>query len=296
MNAIIEQFIFFMDVERGVSPNTIDSYKRDLEKFFRYLKKINKSNKLASVSRDDITDFLMYLKDSELCTTSIARNLAALKTFWKFMVAEQVLTENVAAIVDTPRIWKTVPDVLNRNEVEMLLEAPSRKTKQGLRDKAILELMYAAGLRVSEVSDLKKTNINIDADFVKCRGKGGKERIIPIGKESHKAIEIYLKRARSKMSKNCEDEHLFLSRLGKKISRQSLWKMIKKYSIQCGIRKHITPHTLRHSFATHLLEGGADLRGVQEMLGHADISTTQIYTHINKEKLKGTHEKYHPRG
>ena len=296
MNDIIEQFIFFMEVERGVSPNTIDSYKRDLVKFFRYLKKIKKSNKLASVSRDDITEFLMYLKDSGLSTTSIARNLAALKTFWKFMVAEQVLSENVAAIVDTPKIWKTIPDVLNRSEVELLLEAPSGKTKQGLRDKAILELMYAAGLRVSEVSDLKKTNVNTDADFVKCKGKGGKERIIPIGKEARKAVEIYVKRVRGKMIKNTGDEHLFLSRLGEKISRQSLWKMIKKYSIQCGIKKHITPHTLRHSFATHLLEGGADLRGVQEMLGHADISTTQIYTHINKEKLKGIHEKYHPRG
>jgi integrase/recombinase XerD len=293
---IIDQFIFFMQVERGVSDNTIDSYRRDLDKFMEYLKRINKSEKLESVSREDIIEFLMFLKDNEMATSTIARNLAALKTFWKFMVSEQIVRDNAAAVVETPKTWKFIPDVLNRTEVEMLLEKPPGNTSSGIRDKAILELMYASGLRVSEVSDLKKTSVNIDVGFVKCSGKGGKERIIPVGNAAKKAIEHYLTKVRKKVAAKKGDNHLFLSRLGRRISRQSLWKMIKKYADLCGIKKHISPHTLRHSFATHLLEGGADLRGVQEMLGHADISTTQIYTHINKEKLKGIHEKYHPRG
>ena len=292
---LIEQFIFFMQAERGVSKNTIDSYRRDLKKFILYLGKINKKNSLKTVSKDDIVDFLMLLKDNKMATASIARNLASLKTFWKFLVSERIMEENIAAVIETPKIWKSVPDVLNKKEVEMLLEKPSANTVLGIRDKAILELMYASGLRVSEVSDLKKTNINTAAEFIKCTGKGGKERIIPLGKEAKKNIERYIAKVRYKLSKRTGDDHLFLSRLGKKISRQSLWKMIKKYADHCGIHKHITPHTLRHSFATHLLEGGAELRGVQEMLGHADISTTQIYTHINKEKLRGIHEKYHPR-
>jgi integrase/recombinase XerD len=237
----------------------------------------------------------MYLKDLKLSATTIARNLAALKTFWKFLVAEQIVRENVAAVVETPKTWKTVPDTLNRSEVEKLLDAPPKKGWMGVRDKAILELMYATGLRVSEVKDLKKANVNLEAGFVKCLGKGGKERIVPLGKVAEKAVSKYISSARTKLTKNTQDDHLFLSRLGKKLSRQSLWKIIQKYAALAGIKKHITPHSLRHSFATHLLEGGAELRGVQEMLGHADISTTQIYTHINKDKLRKIHKEYHPR-
>lgn len=289
----IQNFIYFLEVERGVSGNTIQSYRHDLEKFQDHLNKIKKD--VSAVSRDDIVGFLMKLKDAGLSTTTIARNLAALKTFWKFMVAEQLVKENVASTVETPRIWKTVPDVLNSQEVEKLLEAPKDKGWMGIRDRAILELMYATGLRVSEVKDLKKPNVNLDAGFVKCSGKGGKERIVPLGGVAEKAITRYLDRAYPKLSAKSNDEHLFLSRLGKGLSRQSLWKMIQRYAREAGIKKHITPHTLRHSFATHLLEGGAELRGVQEMLGHADISTTQIYTHVNKDKLRKVHEKYHPR-
>jgi integrase/recombinase XerD len=239
--------------------------------------------------------FLVQLKKDGLAATSIARNLASLKTFWKFLAMERIVPENVAAVIETPKTWKTIPDVLNRQEVEKLLGAPSRKGLTGPRDKAILELMYATGLRVSEVKDLKKANVNLEAGFVKCSGKGGKERVVPLGKVAKDAIERYIATSRKKLLSKKEDEHLFLSRLGKRLSRQSIWKIIQKYAKQAGIKKHITPHTLRHSFATHLLEGGAELRGVQEMLGHADISTTQIYTHINKDKLKKVHDKYHPR-
>ncbi|MFC1644205.1 site-specific tyrosine recombinase XerD [Candidatus Omnitrophota bacterium] len=294
MKEYIEHFIHFLEVERGVSQNTVQAYKRDLQKFAGYIGKTGKN--VSRVKREDLTGFLMYLKDQGLSSSTIARNLAALKTFWKFLVAEQVVRENVAAIVETPRTWKNIPDVLSKEEIEKLLEVPSRKGWMGIRDRAILELMYAAGLRVSEVKDLKKTNVNMEPSFVKCSGKGGKERIVPLGKVAQKAIARYIENVRGKMSKKTQDEHLFLSRLGKKLSRQSLWKMIRKYAREAGIKKHITPHTLRHSFATHLLEGGAELRGVQEMLGHADISTTQIYTHVDKERLRKVHKQFHPRG
>jgi len=294
VNEHIEQFIYFMEFERGVSPNTLESYRRDLLKFAAYLN--GKGIALSAVERATIGDFLMHLKDNGLSATSIARNLAALKTFWKFLVSERRTGENVAAIVETPKIWKNIPDVLNREEVEKLLDAPPNKGCAGLRDRAVLELMYATGMRVSEVGDLKKGDINLESGFARCFGKGGKERIVPVGRIAKEAVSRYLERSRDKLrSAKAVDDHLFLSRLGKKLSRQSIWKMIQKYTAVAGIKKHITPHTLRHSFATHLLEGGAELRGVQEMLGHADISTTQIYTHVDKERLRKVHEKYHPR-
>ncbi|MFH1395437.1 MAG: site-specific tyrosine recombinase XerD [Candidatus Omnitrophota bacterium] len=293
MKKYIEEFLYFMEVERGVSENTIFSYQHDLKKFERYIQDINKS--VSEITREDIVEFLMRLKDIGLSAVTIARNLAALKTFWKFLVEEQVVKENVAGIIETPKTWKNIPEVLNIEEVERLLEAPDKKTLLGVRDSAILELMYAAGLRVSEVNALEVPNVNLEANFVKCYGKGGKERIVPIGKLAENAIENYLRDVRPKLLGKGESRHLFLSRLGRKISRQSLWKIIRKYARLAGITKNITPHTLRHSFATHLLEGGAELRGLQEMLGHADISTTQIYTHVNKEKLRKIHKEFHPR-
>ncbi|NQT32768.1 MAG: site-specific tyrosine recombinase XerD, partial [Candidatus Omnitrophica bacterium] len=286
----IDNFTYFLEVERGVSANTIESYAHDLRKFSDFMKRHKKD--VSGVTREDIVKFLMQLKDQELSSSTIARNLAALKTFWKFLVAEQIVRENVASIVDTPKTWKTIPDVLTKEEVETLLAAPPDKGWMGIRDRAILELMYASGLRVSEVKDLKKIHVNLESDFVKCSGKGGKERIVPLGRVAKKAIARYIEKALPKLAKKTGDDHLFLSRLGKKLSRQSIWKLIKKHAAQSGIKKKITPHTLRHSFATHLLEGGAELIGVQEMLGHSDISTTQVYTHVTKDKLKKVHEKY----
>lgn len=293
MKQHIDNFLTFLEVERGVSRNTILSYRRDVKKFAEYLASSGKD--LASLDREDILEFMMGLKDKGLSATTIARNLAALKTFWKFLVAEQVIRENVAAVVETPKTWKNIPDVLSKEEVEKLLDAPPRNELSGIRDKAILELMYATGLRVSEVKDLKKANVNLEAGFVKCSGKGGKERIVPLGKYAERAVREYVDRVRAKLAGKSGSEHLFLSRLGRHLSRQSVWKMIRKYAAVSGVKKHITPHTLRHSFATHLLDGGAELRGVQEMLGHADISTTQVYTHVSKDKLRKVHEKYHPR-
>lgn len=293
MQKYIDQFIDFMEVERGVSTNTIQAYRRDIQKFMEYVKRIKKD--IAGVSREDVTGFMMHLKKKGLSAGTIARNLASLKTFWKFLVMERIVPENITAVIETPKTWKTIPEVLNRQEVERLLNAPRTRSTAGIRDRAILELMYATGLRVSEVNGLKKTNVNLEAGFVKCSGKGGKERVVPLGGVARGAIEKYLESARQKLSAKTKDEHLFLSKLGRSLSRQSIWKMIQKYAKEAGIKKHIMPHTLRHSFATHLLEGGADLRGVQEMLGHADISTTQVYTHISKDKLKKVHDKYHPR-
>ncbi|MDD4013345.1 MAG: site-specific tyrosine recombinase XerD [Candidatus Omnitrophica bacterium] len=289
----ISRFIDFLEVERGMSPNTLEAYRRDIEKFMAFLKRIGKD--ISSAVREDITDFMLELKDSGMGASSIARNLAALKTFWKFLVAEQLSSENIAAAVETPKTWQTIPDVLNREEVECLLEAPRGRKWSVARDRAILEVMYATGLRVSEIKDLKKGWVNLESGYVKCMGKGGKERIVPLGKVAEKAVRTYLENTGPAAPVSGAEGYLFLSRAGKPISRQSLWKMIKKYALKAGITKCITPHTLRHSFATHLLEGGAELRGVQEMLGHADISTTQIYTHVNKDKLRGIHEKYHPR-
>ncbi|MFH1798768.1 MAG: site-specific tyrosine recombinase XerD [Candidatus Omnitrophota bacterium] len=294
MKEYIEQFVYFLEAERGVSVNTVVSYRRDLLKFSGYIKKHGKA--VRAVKREDITAFLMFLKDKGLSVTTIARNLAALKTFWKFLAGEQIVRENTASDIESPKIWQKVPNVLSKEEVETLLDAPKKSGWMGTRDRAVLELMYATGLRVSEVKDLKKANTNLEANFVKCMGKGGKERIVPLGKMAVGAVKEYLESGREKMFKKSLDDHLFLSRLGRKISRQSLWKMIHRYARQAGIKKVITPHTLRHSFATHLLEGGAELRGVQEMLGHADISTTQIYTHIDKARLRGIHKKFHPRG
>ena len=293
MDEYIQNFIYFLDVERGMSANTIASYKHDLEKFAAYLKRRHKD--VSAVKREDLLEFMMWLKDNGLSASSIARNLAALKTFWKFLVSEQMAKENIAAVVETPKTWKNIPDPLNREEVVRLLDSPPAKGAEGVRDRAILELMYATGMRVSEVNHLKTVSINLDAGFVKCLGKGGKERIVPMGKVAENAVKKYVEGARKKMAAKSGDNHLFLSRLGKGLSRQSIWKMIQKYAGLAGIKKHITPHTLRHSFATHLLEGGAELRGVQEMLGHSDISTTQIYTHVTTDKLKKVHEKFHPR-
>jgi integrase/recombinase XerD len=211
-------------------------------------------------------------------------------------VQERLAKEDIPGVLESPKLIRPLPNVLGAQEVDRLLAAPDLRDWMGIRDKAALELMYATGMRVSELAELSMEGLNLDVGFIKCRGKGDKERIVPIGKTAKEAIERYLEKVRPGLQKNASrDSHLFLSRLGKKISRVSFWKMIKKNAKIARIKKEITPHTLRHSFATHLLERGADLRVVQEMLGHADISTTQIYTHINKERLKSIHRQFHPR-
>lgn len=294
MLELVNQFLDYLSVERGLSQNTIKSYRQDLIKFIEYISSRN-IKKIENVTKPDISRYPFFVKDKGLSASSISRNLVAVKTFFRFLTAERIIAEDVAELMESPRLLRSLPEVLGMSEVSRMLEAPNKRDLLGARDKAALELMYATGMRVSEMVELMVGNLNLDMGFIRCVGKGGKERIIPVGREAKFALTKYLAKSRPKLSKLSQDRHLFLSRLGRKISRQSFWKMIKKYARLVGIKRKIAPHTLRHSFATHLLERGADLRVVQEMLGHADISTTQIYTHINKERLKSIHHKYHPR-
>ena len=294
MEEFIKEFMDYLSVERGLSKNTLESYSRDLNKYTEYLKKRGISN-LDRVKRPDIQDFMMGLKGNKLNASSIARNLVAIKVFHRYLTSQRLLKEDVTSVIETPKLWKTLPDVLDEKEVEAILESPNTRLKQGLRDKAALELMYATGMRVSELVNLKLTDLHMDMGFVRCMGKGQKERIIPVGSKAKEAIQKYLEKARPKFLKKSESGALFLTRLGKQMSRQTFWMVIKHYVKDTRIKKRVTPHTLRHSFATHLLQNGADLRIVQELLGHVNISTTQIYTHINKERLKQIHQKFHPR-
>ena len=295
MQEFVESFLNYLAVERSLSKNTIISYKRDLRKYIGYLKNCP-INSLSESSRKNISDFMFTLKDKGLSASSISRNLAAIKVFHRFLLRERILKTDPSGLLESPKLWKKIPDVLSIEEVEDLLRSCDLHQMQGLRDRAILELMYATGLRVSEAVNLKVQDVNFDAGFLRCIGKGSKERIVPLGRQAIISVKRYLEKARPKLAKNASDDSiLFLSRLGKRISRQSFWKLVKYYARRARIKKELKPPTLRHSFATHLLSRGADLRSVQEMLGHADISTTQIYTHIDKNRLKAIHQKYHPR-
>lgn len=294
MKEFIDEFMNYLSVERGLAQNTLLAYRRDLEKYIDYLsqKKINTSRQ---VNREHVSDFMFDLKKHDMSPSSICRNLAAVKMFHRFLVRENLSREDPTTLVDTPKLWMRIPSVLTQAEIEAMIQAASGKKIQQIRDQAILEIFYASGLRVSELSDLKTTSINDEMGFVRAVGKGSKERIIPLGKKAREAVQKYLLRARPRFLKDQTNDVLFLSRSGKKISRQSLWAVIKFYARKANIKKTIKPHTLRHTFATHLLEHGADLRSVQEMLGHSDISTTQIYTHVDKERLKSVHKQFHPR-
>ncbi len=294
MYELIDTFLNYLSVERGLSRNTIISYQKDLNAYIGFLE--NKAiDALAKTKKNDITNFMLYQKDKGLSSNSIARRLAAVRMFYRFLVRERMLESDPTSLIDSPKLWKKIPETLSVNEIEALLAQPNLKDKQGIRDRAILETFYATGARVSEVVNLKLDNVNLDIGFLRCIGKGNKERIIPLGRKAIESLKRYLQKCRPELLKKKESEFLFLNRFGKKISRQSLWKMIKKYAQAARIKKPIHPHILRHSFATHLLERGADLRSVQEMLGHSNISTTQIYTHINKDRLKAIHRMFHPR-
>jgi integrase/recombinase XerD len=295
MTEHIEEFINYLAVERGLANNTLLAYRRDLKKYSAYLAKKNIKDAKA-VKREHITDFMYDQKKKGLSASSICRGLAAIKMFHRFLVRERFLDQDPTHLVDTPQIWKRIPNVLTASEVESMINAVRGKGWQDIRDKAILELFYASGMRVSELLNLKVDDVNLKMGFVRCTGKGSKERIIPIGRRACEAVDRYCQTARKKLAKDKALLILFVSRLGKKISRQSIWKIIKNCAKNAHIKTQIKPHTLRHSFATHLLERGADLRSVQEMLGHSDISTTQIYTHVDKERLKTIHKQFHPRG
>jgi integrase/recombinase XerD len=294
MRELINTFLNHLSVERGLSRNTTISYREDLNAYMDFLTHRH-IDALSETNKDNIINFMLHQKDRGLASNSIARRLAAIKVFYRFLVRERILKDDPTSLIDSPKLWKKIPETLSVNEVEALLNQPNIKDMRGARDKAILETLYATGMRVSEAVNLKTDNVNLDIGFLRCIGKGNKERVIPLGKKAIAGINRYLKISRPHLLRKKESEFLFLNRFGKKISRQSIWKLLKKYAKDARIKKPIRPHILRHSFASHLLERGADLRSVQEMLGHSNISTTQIYTHINKDRLKTIHKMFHPR-
>ncbi|MDD3345032.1 MAG: site-specific tyrosine recombinase XerD [Candidatus Omnitrophica bacterium] len=294
MKELIDSFLDYLSVERGLARNTIFAYRQDLNTYLDFISGRG-INALSRVSKNDVVEFMLFEKDKGVSPVSISRRLAAIRMFHRFLARERVLKEDPTALIDSPRLWKKVPDTLSLNEVESLIAQPDARVRQGIRDKAILEVLYATGMRVSESADLKVGNINLDIGFVRCIGKGNKERVIPLGKKAVNILHKYMEDSRPFFLKGKTSDFLFVNRSGGRISRQSLWKLIKYYARKAGIKKAIKVHTLRHSFATHLLERGADLRSVQEMLGHSNISTTQIYTHIDKERLKTIHRMFHPR-
>lgn len=290
----IRDFLNYLAVERGLATNTVVSYQFDLKQFHGFCT----GRKIAGVTGIDrtvILNYLLELKKTGRSTATISRHMAALKAFCRFLVEEGVLPGDPTANLESPGLNKKLPGVLDRREVESLLKQPRTGNPPGLRDRAMLELMYATGMRVSELISLDLEHVDCEQGYVRCMGKGSKERIIPVGSMARYYLAEYLRRGRAKITANRAERALFLNMRGKRLTRQGFWKIIKKYALKAGIKKEITPHTIRHSFATHLLENGADLRSVQEMLGHADISTTQIYTHLTDTGLRATYNKSHPR-
>lgn len=294
MESYVNGFINYLGVERGLAQNTLESYGRDLHQFQLYLQNSNMEI-LKDSSSATIMSYLNSLQSKGRAVSTISRNLAAIKSFYQYLVREHYLENDPAASLESPKLEKKLPKVLTIIEVEELLKQPSNLLPTGLRDKAMLELLYATGIRVSELISLNISDVNLEMGYIKCYGKGAKERIVPLGSIAIKCVQDYLHKGRSKLVRTYEEGALFVNHHGNRLTRQGFWKIIKKYAQEAAINKEITPHTLRHSFATHLLENGADLRSVQEMLGHADISTTQIYTHVTSNRLKEVYDKTHPR-
>lgn len=293
--ALADEYLHYLLVEKGLADNTLTSYSRDLMRYFDFLGAQGQDQ----VSSDDtalILKYLITLREAGLKSRSRARHLVALRGFYRYLVKEEILSLDPAKTVDLPKSGLKLPDVLSSQEVTLLLATVDTGSFVGKRNLAMLELLYATGLRVSELVNLQVTDVNIEAGFVRVMGKGSKERIVPFGLYARRQIDEYLSVARPVLLKNRTSVYLFVARAGRPMTRQGFWKLLKTCACRAGLTKKVTPHSLRHSFASHLLEGGADLRTVQIMLGHADISTTQIYTHVAREHLKLLHEKFHPRG
>jgi integrase/recombinase XerD len=295
MYELLDQYLNFLTVEKGASFNTLEAYGRDLNKYVAFIEKKG-IHSIANITPDEVISWLSELRGQGLAANSVNRGLAAIRGFHKFLLVERKTDNNPLANIKLAKIWMRLPDTLSREEMNMLLSCPGVGTKSALRDTAMLELMYATGLRVSELISLKMNSINWQVGYLTTIGKGNKERIVPIGRSAYDFLYRYVQESRAAFIKKRQTDILFLNKSGTAFSRQGFWKMVKKYATEVGLQKKVHPHTFRHSFATHLMEGGADLRSVQMMLGHADISTTQIYTHVTRERLKEVHRKYHPRG
>ncbi len=291
--SLLRNFLGYLSVEKGLSPNTLEAYQQDLETYHAFITQ-SKLGDWSGVKRNHVMEFMIGEKKRGCEAATIARRLVSIKLFHRFLVKERLLNEDITSVIESPKLWKKLPKFLTQAEMEAILNSPDIQTPEGLRDRTILECLYATGMRVSEIAGLKLQDVNLESAFVRCKGKGSKERIVPLGRKAIEMCENYLKKVRSKLSPFTE--HFFIGKGGNGCSRLAIWEIVKKYAKKAGIQKNITPHVFRHSFATHLLERGADLRIVQELLGHSDISTTQIYTHVSRDRLKGIHAKFHPRG
>ena len=291
----VDRFLHYAALEKGLSPNTIQAYSRDLLLHLNFLE-LRNIQQFERVSLQTLLDFTYFLNDLGYAPASLGRNLSALRNFYQFLADEGAIAVDPAQNLESPKLRRKVPVVLTVPEIEAILAQPDVRTALGLRDKAWLEFAYATGVRVSELVQVRRKNLFLDEGFVQIFGKGSKERLIPIGSAAQNAVEIYLQRVRPDLYRpGISGEVLFLSRNGRPLTRMAIFVGLKKYARLAGVTKNVSPHVLRHSFATHLLEGGADLRAVQEMLGHADISTTQIYTHLDRDYLKEVHRSFHPR-
>ncbi|MFC1933026.1 site-specific tyrosine recombinase XerD [Chloroflexota bacterium] len=296
----IERFLTYLIVEKGFSDNTQEAYHNDLSQLTSFVEEDATKRGLtpswANFSRQGMLSYLLNLKERNYAATTIARKVAAAKSFFNFMVAEGNLKDNPTGNVSSPNVGRTLPKPISVSQVRRLLEQPTKlSTPEAKRDKAMLELLYASGMRVSELMSLNLGDVDTQDDFVRCFGKGHKERLIPIYRRAALTVEEYIKEARPHLARNDEEKALFLNRRGERLTRQGFWQILKGYAKSAELDVEITPHTLRHSFATHMLSGGADLRSVQELLGHANISTTQVYTHLTTEHVRRTYEKSHPR-
>ncbi|MDD4091595.1 MAG: site-specific tyrosine recombinase XerD [Smithellaceae bacterium] len=295
MRELLNRYHHYLLIEKGASGNTLEAYGRDLKRYLTFLEQRGISD-ARSVAPQTVVDFLVQIKSEGLSANSMNRALAALRGFYNYLLQERVLEESPLAHIELAKVWMRLPDTVSQEEMNRILSGPEDSTPSGLRDRAMLELLYATGLRVTELISLSMNSINWQVGFLVVMGKGGKERVVPVGKTAYDFVRRYVDEARPKFVRSKTTEVLFLNRFGRAFTRQGLWKIIVGYAQKAGLQKNVHPHTFRHSFASHLLEGGADLRAVQVMLGHSDISTTQIYTHVTRERLKEIHRKYHPRG
>jgi len=286
-------FLNYVQVERGLAPNTLAAYRLDLAKFARFCQQHRLAP--ARADRQQVVDFLGTLYQQHLDSRSVARVLVTLRNFFRFLRQEGMIRREPTEHIEAPRTWKRLPKFLSLDEVERLLAGPENRSTRGLRDRAMLEVLYATGLRVSELVNLRVADVQLEAGYLRCLGKGSKERVVPLGKKAVAALEAYLRHARPHLVRRRPSPHLFLSQRGQAMSRQNFWRLLRQHARQAGLRARLSPHVLRHSFATHLLERGADLRSVQLLLGHADISTTQIYTHVAQERLRQLYRAHHPR-
>jgi len=296
----IDKFLNYLVVEKGFSDNTKLAYQNDLHQLAKFVEgeaaRRGTIPPWAAFDRDSMLRYLLELKERKYAATTVARKIAAIKSFYSFLVAEGMIRENPTRDVPSPKVGKSLPRPISIAQVRLLLEQPSKQeTVEAKRDSAMLHLLYASGMRVSELVSLNVTDINTDDGYVRCFGKGHKERLIPIAPKAAQIVKEYLTEARPRLVRDSEEKALFLNRRGERLTRQGIWQILKGYAKEAGLEAQVTPHTLRHSFATHMLSGGADLRSVQELLGHANISTTQVYTHLTTDHIRRAYEKSHPR-